>query len=103
MDDAALLRAAPALVVDLGVLLDHVDALDQQPLLVRVGGDDRALAAVGPAGANDHPVALLDLHSGRLRRPSVLRHTALPPHPTPSPPHHLTSSTPSSAPPHPPA
>src|SRR5260370_27682679 len=83
MDDAALLRAAPALVVDLGVLLDHVDALDQQPLLVRVGGDDRALAAVVPAGDDDHAIALLDLHAGRLRRPGLLSRGGLPrPHST---------------------
>src|SRR6185503_14373041 len=47
---------------DPGVLLDPVDALDQDPLLLRVSRDDLALGAAVRAGDDLDGVALLDLH-----------------------------------------
>src|SRR5688572_32121943 len=47
---------------DLGVLLDQVDALDQDLAGLRVGLDDLALRALVLAGDNDDRVALLHLH-----------------------------------------
>src|SRR5699024_2102670 len=46
----------------LGVLLDPVDTLDQDPVLLREGLDDLALGALVLAGDDDDRVALLDLH-----------------------------------------
>src|SRR6185369_13845021 len=60
-DDAAGLRT-PRGRRNPGVLLDPVDALDQDPLLLRVGRDDLALGAAVRAGDDLDGVALLDLH-----------------------------------------
>src|SRR6185312_1079198 len=60
-DDAAGLRT-PRGRRDPGVLLDPVDALDQDPLLLRVSRDDLALGAAVRAGDDLDGVALLDLH-----------------------------------------
>src|SRR5262249_30481045 len=60
--DAALFGAAPSLVVHLGVLLDHADALNQHPPLRRISLDYRALAADVLARDHNDPVTLLDLH-----------------------------------------
>src|SRR5579863_9838062 len=62
MRDATLLGTAPALVGDLLVLLDHVDALDEDLAPLRVGGDDQAGAPPVPARHDDHVIALPDLH-----------------------------------------
>src|SRR5581483_5532285 len=65
-DDATGLGAALA-GTDAGVLLDPVDALDEDLVQARVGRDDLALGAPVLAGDDDHRVALLDLHG--LQRP----------------------------------
>src|SRR5262249_30205524 len=66
--DAAFLGATATLVIDLGVLLDHADALDDHALLVGVGDPHRALAALVLARDDDDVVALLDLHGLGLPR-----------------------------------
>src|SRR3712207_702752 len=70
--DGRLLRDDPALLgaalgrADAGVLLDAADALHEDLLVLRVGGDDAALGALVPAGQDEDGVALLDLHGRRL-------------------------------------
>src|SRR5579875_3664191 len=73
VDDAALLGAPPPLIVHLGVLLDHVHALHQQALLVRVDRDDRALPALVTAGDDDHAIALPDLHQSTSGASEMIR------------------------------
>src|ERR1035438_4741130 len=75
--DAALLgtSTSTALVVHLLVFPDDVDALDQHPLTLRVGQDDRPLPATVLARDDHHVVTLLDLHAGcLLGRRGLLRH-----------------------------
>src|ERR1700759_3584856 len=72
MDDAALFVPAHALG-DLGVLLHHVHTLDQHPIALWVGGDDRALAATVLAGHDDHVIALLDLHHSTSGASEMIR------------------------------
>src|SRR6185312_4901041 len=54
--DAAFLGTTPALLVDLLFLLDHVDAMDQHPLLVRVNEDDLAYPATVLARDDEYVV-----------------------------------------------
>src|SRR5690606_20523842 len=61
-DDPPRLGTAPA-GLDLGVLLDPVDALDQHLVLTGVGGDHLAACPPVLAGDDDNHVVLLDLHS----------------------------------------
>src|SRR3712207_6282224 len=79
--DARLLRDDPALLGaalrggDPGVLLDPADALDEDLLVLRKGGDDPATGALVLAGQDQDRVALLDLHGRGLlaaRRAVVL-------------------------------
>ena len=62
-DDAAGGAGAAALVDDLGVPLDAVDALDDHPLLLAEHLDDLALGALVLAGDHLDGVALLDVHA----------------------------------------
>src|SRR3954449_7198478 len=64
-DDPALLGSALARA-DAGVLLHPADALHQDLLDLREGGDDAALGALVLAGQHDDGVALLDLHGRGL-------------------------------------
>src|SRR3954453_14970319 len=64
-DDPALLGAALA-GADPGVLLHPADALHEDLLVPREGGDHPALGALVLAGEHDDGVALLHLHRRRL-------------------------------------
>src|SRR5919112_4174549 len=70
--DGRLLRDDPALLgaalgrADAGVLLHAPDALDQDALDLREGGDDATLRTLVLAGQDDDGVTLLDLHGRRL-------------------------------------
>src|SRR6476469_5466125 len=72
-DDPAGGAGATALVDDLGVLLDAVHALDDDPLLLAEHQDHLALGALVLAGDHLHGVALPDLHGvlPHLRAPPV--------------------------------
>src|SRR4029079_12077925 len=72
-DDAAGGAGATATLDDLGVLLDPVDALDDDPLLLTEHLDHLALGALVLAGDHLDGVALLDLHRvlPHLRAPPV--------------------------------
>src|SRR4029079_8045099 len=72
-DDAAGGAATAALLDDLGVLLDAVHTLDDDPLLLAEHLDHLALGALVLAGDHLDGVALLDLHRvlPHLRAPPV--------------------------------
>src|SRR6201999_3141686 len=71
-----LLGGAP-LGVLLLVPLDHVHALDNDPVLLRVGRDNSPRGALVLAGGNDNVVTLFDLHLQHLRRQRDNPHEAL--------------------------
>src|ERR1700733_8355799 len=71
--DAAVLRATHTRVGHLLVLLDHVHALDEDLVTVRVGRDDGPGHALVLAGQDDHVVALLDLHHSTSGASEMIR------------------------------